>query len=342
MKLRVRVLSEQVHEFGHRLFELGFEGVGRIDHKHTAAWQAGPLLFGAIEQLAGQGRELGGFDDQGGMQPIAFGVLGHGFKSFGQVVCFGPGDERVPDQVGARCKAFQRVLDAHQDFAVIGFDLIARIHHHQGSALGRWQKFLHALKAIGSENGHLSCHLELRHVLLEQSGVGGVQLKEFEFVKIVEQMLNNEGRAGVEFRFWRGVEVVQQGQILFEEFGFCQLGLGQDPLNALLRLLADGRELAVHAVKPSPRVGINDGQRDRLVGHVFDDGDEDGVLEHIRMVSCMKGVSITKHMAVMVTVLVGLGSPRVRQMHLRADGLLWLGRFKQKANNCFIQETRWA
>ena len=110
------------HHF-HSLAQFILQSEGCIDHKHAAGRQTGSAAIG----VAANG--------QSEVDPRLLSLIAQSAQALGQIVCFSPWNDGLPNQVSARGKALQAVLYVSGHFAVIAFNFVAGVHQHHG-ALG--------------------------------------------------------------------------------------------------------------------------------------------------------------------------------------------------------------
>jgi hypothetical protein len=143
------------------------------------------------------------------------------------------------------------------------------------------------------QHRHLAPRFQLGDVARERAGVGGVQLEQLEFVAPLQQLLGQKGRARVDLEAAFGVEPSHCVHIVLQHRGQAFDALQAD--NAMARFAAGFGVIAIQTVQARPRMGVDDGQRRVLASKVFEHGNQHGVLEHIGVIACMKGVAITEH-----------------------------------------------
>ena len=110
-----------------------------------------------------------------------------------------------------------------------------------------------------------------------------------------QQRLRNEGRAGVVANRIALIEAAHHLHVVLQDGS--QLGLlgCNQTHDAVFGFTALAGVVAVEAVQARTAVGVEHRQRSLFLREVLHSSNQDGVLEHISVIACMKGVAVTEH-----------------------------------------------
>ena len=210
-------------------------------------------------------------------------------------MCLGARNDGIPDGIDAGREALERIFHHVEHAGVVGLELVARVAQHQRSLGGRRQEFLDALETVFLQHGDLATRFELGHVGLERAGVGGVQLEQLDAVTVaaLHDLLFDERRAGIDLVRSARVERLDQVDIGLQRRG--QVRCVEQALHAVDGLAAGFGKFAVQSIQPGSGVRVEHGQGRLFLREILQDADQHGVLEHIGVISCVKGVAITEH-----------------------------------------------
>ena len=208
---------------------------------------------------------------------------------------FGARDDRVPDGVDARREATHRIFNHVQHAGVVVLELVAGIAQQQRALVRRRQEFLHAFKTVFLQHRNLATGVELGDIRLERAGVGGVQFEQLEAIAVAlaQHVLHDEGRAGIDLVGSARVEGLDHIQVILQRRS--QVFGAKQTLNAIGCFAAGFGKLAVQSIEARTSVRVQHGQSGVFLREMLQSGNEDGVLEHIGVIACVKCVSITEH-----------------------------------------------
>ena len=256
------------------------------------------------------------------MKPAAPRLIGQGLEAARQAVRFRPGDDGVPDEIHARGKALQALLDGGRRAGVVGLDFVAGVHQRQRAArtasrCGRRQQGGQGGKAVFGLNGDLAARLQLGHIGLQRVNIRRMQLEQAQAVVHGgallrrHEALHDEGRSGVDApAFARRVEAGDHVEIVAQGFGrgraaiSLPIGLRLQGQHALRGLAGSAGGLAVQPVQARARMGVRQ-QKRRGLGHEMPQrGNQSQMLERVGMIAGVKGVAVTEHGAIVMAAHV--------------------------------------